>query len=209
MKKLLSVLLSILLVLPLTVTGFASESVINRVYADMVDAVAGEEISIPIKISGNTGFMGFMIFVSADRSIFKPVTVQKGDMLNGAFENSIGVSSGDTFRVIYSGTENITEDGTLFTIKLAVDKSAVGEKDISLSYSTGDTFDENYRDVVFNCESIKVNIVESSGDKPTDPQGEEKLSTKIRNWWNGLSKVLHYIVAPVVAPLIFVISLFE
>lgn len=182
----------------------------NRVFSETITAEQGKRISVPIKIENNTGFMGFVIMVEVDRDVLKPVNAKKGELLTGAFEDSIDVTTSGAFRVIYSGTENVDSDGTLFVLQFDVAAEALGDTTIALSYSKTDTFNEKYKEVVLNCEDVSVTVGESTTepitDPPVDPPVASKLSERILNWWNNLPKIWHYITSVVVVPLTFVLS---
>lgn len=116
-------------------------------------------ISIPVAIKNNQGFMGLAIVIAYDKNVFTPLSVDSGAVLsNGSVNDSIGVSAPGSFRVVYTASGNVSEDGILFTIDFAISKTAHGNSTIVLSYAQADTFNEQWEDVVFACENVVVEI---------------------------------------------------
>lgn len=155
MKRTTTIILSAIILMSVMFNVFAS-SICNRVYADTVTIEAGEQVTIPVKIDNNEGFMGFAIIVTYDAENMTPISVTKGSMLTGMFNDSIATSTDNCFKVVFTGTGDITSDGELFKIVFDVSDDASGTYDIELSYSQQDTFKEGWTDVTFNCESAEV-----------------------------------------------------
>ncbi len=205
----------------------------NRVYAKTVTADAGKQFTIPVLIENNAGFMGFSVTVTYDAAVFTAVSAQRGSMLNGLFNDSIGVTAEGSFTTVYSGSANCTQDGTLFTVTLNTAEDAVsGDYTILLSYSQADTFNESWKDVVLQCEPITVRL--EGAEPPTEPETEpatepetepvtepeskteptpqpsgKTLSQRMLDWLNGLPAVFKYMLWIFVRPLAALISLFE
>lgn len=130
-----------------------------KVYADNVSAAAGDEISIPVKISGNTGIMGLGMKVTYDRDVLTPQSVTIGAVLKGTFDHNAAEAEGDSFDILWAGTENISADGELFVMTFQVAEDAkAGATEIALSYSQEDTFQESYEDVALDCQNITVTV---------------------------------------------------
>ena len=115
-KRICSLILSVAIVASLSVFSFAAEDI--TIYSDNASAVAGQTISVPVKISDNYGFMGFSIILEFDDSVFTPVSVDTGDMLlNGSLTDSIGgTMQSNIVKVVYTGSSVVTEDGILFSV---------------------------------------------------------------------------------------------
>ena len=235
-KKLAVILLSLVLALSAVYNTFAA-SVPNRVFADSISVESGELVTIPVKIENNGGFMGFSIIVTYDAEIFTPVSVSKGEILAGMFNDSIDTSTDNSFKVVFTGTGNVTGDGVIFNIVFDVSDEASGKYDISLSYSQQDTFNENWDNVVLNCEKIETIVTvngttaapaptepsttepsptEPDSDEPsttepsTEPSdGQKPLSVRMREWVKGLPIPLNYLLSIFVIPLALIVSVFE
>lgn len=160
MKKTTAILLSALIIISVFVNAFATEKE-NIIYADAVTVEGGEQITIPVKIEKNSGFMGFAIIVTYDEGVMTPVSVSKGTMLSGMFNDSIETSTDNTFRVVFSGTSDIVSNGVLFNAVFDVSDGFSGDYEIELSYSQQDTFKENWSNAVFDCENISVVVTEN------------------------------------------------
>lgn len=235
-KKLAVILLSLVLALSAVYNTFAA-SVPNKVFADSISVESGELVTIPVKIENNGGFMGFSIIVTYDAEIFTPVSVSKGEILAGMFNDSIDTSTDNSFKVVFTGTGNVTGDGVIFNIVFDVSDKASGKYDISLSYSQQDTFNEKWDNVVLNCETIET-IVTVNGTtaapaptepsttepSPTEPDtddpsttepstepsdGQKPLSVRMREWVKGLPIPLNYLLSIFVIPLALIVSVFE
>lgn len=207
MKRIILLFLCSTMVLSFTIISNASKSPDNRIYAEKVNAAEGEEIDIPVKITGNSGFMGFGFFVDYDPEVLTPVSAAKFDTLPGMFDDSIATSSVGSFKVIYTGTENYTEDGELFELSFLVKESAADQTAIRLTYIQDDTFDESFHDVVMTTESITIRLMSEEPDVPDEP-GEQKLSVRIKKWAAGLRSPFNRIMSILVKPITFVLSLF-
>lgn len=139
-------------------TSLIVEVVVNNVvFANPVIAEAGETIIVPIFINENQGMMGFSINIGYDPSILTPVSANPGTVLEGGmFNDSISTASIGQFKVLWTGSQDVLTDGVIFTISFSVNPNAKGNSQILLSYNQGDTFNENWQDVVLNCDNISI-----------------------------------------------------
>lgn len=167
MKKSAAILLVLAVVMPVMLNAFASD-IENKIYAETVTVEAGGQVTVPIKIENNNGFMGFAVIITYDKDVFTPVSVSKGSMLKGMFNDSIATSADNSFKVVFTGTSDIVSDGVLFNIVFNVSDKASGKYDIELSYSQPDTFKEGWDDAVFNCKDAEV-IVSVNGTTALSP----------------------------------------
>lgn len=129
-----------------------------EIYGDEITATTGKAVLIPVKIKNSLGIMGFKITVTYDKTVLSSPTVTKGNLTeNGMMNDSIGVMHDGTFDVVWSGTQNVTSDGTLMILSFM----AVEAKDtqIKLSYSQPDTFNEVWEDVELKCSDITIKFV--------------------------------------------------
>lgn len=191
MKKKIFNILSLVLCIALGVTFVSvcsSAAGNNKVYAETVICNPGEEISIPVAISNNSGFMGISLIFSYDSSALTPVSVTKGEIIeSGLFDDSIGTSDKNEFKVIWCGTDNITADGEVCVLKFKTSDKANGEYKIKVSYESKNTFDKDYKTVKMNCKDITVNI--GNGQEPVKQTVWQKIGSwfrKIFNWFIGL-----------------------
>lgn len=175
MKKTTAIILSVLILMSVICNAFASD-VPNRIYADTVTVEAGEQVTVPVKIENNDGFMGFSVIVTYDPEVFTPVSVSKGSMLSGMFNDSVETSTDNSFKVVFTGTGDVVSDGVIFNAVFDVSDSASGTYDIELSYSQQDTFKEGWSNAVFNCEKAEV-VITVNGTTAPAPITTEKEET--------------------------------
>lgn len=169
MKKITAIFLSVLILASDVLMVFASNPD-NRVYAENVTVEVGDQVTIPVKIENNKGFMGFAIIVTYDAGCLTPVSVSMGSMLTGMFNDSIATSTDNSFKVVFTGTGNIVADGELFKITFNVSDEDCATYGVELSYLQADTFKEDWSDAVFNCESAEIVVTVNGTTAPTTPQ---------------------------------------
>lgn len=209
MKKVRTVLLSVVLLVASVCFVSAAETE-NRIFAEVIKPEDAAQISIPIQIEHNTGFMGFSIIVTYDADVFTPVGVTKGQMLNGLMNDSIETSTDNSFKVVYSGSENVTNDGVLFTLEMRADDAAAQAYTVRLSYSQPDTFNESWKDIVFNCEDVTVDFTQAQPTEPVEPPTEpdkHKLSETIESWYQGQPSAVRIALFVFVRPIILFLRL--
>ncbi len=176
MKKAAVLTLSVLIIFSVICNAFALNTT-NRIFSDTVTVEAGEAVTIPVEIENNDGFMGFAVYVTYDENVFTPVSVTKGSIISGLFNDSIATSTNNSFKVVCSETSNITADGVLFSLNFNVADNASGKFEIELSYSQQDTFNENWGNVVLACENIEVIVTENGTTAPTTATTEPTTIT--------------------------------
>lgn len=155
-KKLLSVVVAIVLIFS-TVSTVGAQS--SAAVLDFGNAYALDDsnIMIPITISGNNGIMGFGINVSYDADVLIPLNAECS--ISGMCNDSIETASPGNFDLFWCSTENSTHNGNLFMLEFAVISGKADESTtISLDYYSGDTFDEDYRDVELDCRSKTIDL---------------------------------------------------
>lgn len=233
MKRFISVILAF--VMTLTVATNVS-AVSDKVYSDAVVCEKGDRITIPVKIESNNGFMGFAVIVSYNNEVMTPVSVSACEILKGVFNDSISTSTDNTFKVIFTGTEDIVSDGVLFDMVFDVKDNVSGKFSIELSYSPEDTFKEGWTDVNFNCEPVSVSVSyvepetepttvrpeepstqENTTEEPSQavtqpqytPESPQKLSERIRTWVDSLPIPMNIILGVFALPFAWVVSIFE
>ena len=129
----------------------------NFIYSVDLRVNPGEEILIPVKILNNSGLCGFEIVITYDSAVVTPVTVTQSDLIvEGWFEDSIETATSASFSIVWSGVQNMEEDGELFIIKFIVNEEVDADFVIEISYEQENTINEDLEDVVLNCESIKI-----------------------------------------------------
>lgn len=131
----------------------------NAVYSEMITVTPGEEITIPVCIKNNKGICGFEIIITYDESVLTPKSVISSNVLSsGNFNDSIETSQDNTFSVVWSGTQNITDDVELFVITFIVNPEAIGTTTLNISYNEENTINEDIEEIVLNCYNISITI---------------------------------------------------
>ena len=137
-KKILSLFLTLLLVVQLTATAFAADTVLN-VTADKTLPSAGETFDVTVAISGNPGFSAVQFSLAFDSSVVECTSISKGDILQGTFGAERASASGGAVLAAAS-SRPITKDGVLASCTFKVLKDgdpAFSLKNVVLSYTDG------------------------------------------------------------------------
>lgn len=174
-KKGMAVLLAFaMVIIGLNISpGSARAADAPRFFAEAVTAEPGSEIEIPVKIDGNTGIMGLGITFGFDKQVLTPVDdVKQTSLLVGQVYDSVQgtLKDGtDSFDVIWPGTDNMNEDGELFTLKFKVADNASGSTKVTLTLLEDDTFDEQYENKAVDCEDITITIKDAAPEPTEEP----------------------------------------
>lgn len=121
--------------------------------------------------------MGFKITVKYDNTVLTSPKIIKGDVTqNGMMNDSIGVTPEGIIDIVWSGTQNVDGDGTLFILSFTALKSE--DTQIKLSYSQPDTFNEAWEDVELNCSDISVEFYAESTEVKKETETSANQSSK-------------------------------
>ena len=124
---------------------------------DNIKAKVGDVIEIPVSIKDNPGLMGIKMVVEYDDTIVKPVEVCDTDIFTTGYVNdNIATSEDNSFNIIWNGTENMSSDGKLITIKFLCLKNPDSAKtEIDISTDRSDTYTEKYNTIsTTSCKSV-------------------------------------------------------
>ena len=158
-------------------------------------------VNVPIMMKNNHGIMGYRIRLYYDNTVLQPMIVERTNVYDGSFVDNIGVKT-NYFDVIWTGTGNIYGDLELFVAKFQILKPITELATIGISYIQGDTFDENWKDVILDCSNIDIiGQNESTSEISTENTTEEKTSvetTKEVTTQEGTSSELTTIVEPTI-----------
>lgn len=149
------------------VNAYADDGYI--VNADDIYAKAGETVTVPLKLSGNNGLMGFRVKIKYPKNQLTLTDVSSGSLTSeGLFNTTITdyYSVKGSFDVVWSDSKETKSNGTLFIMTYKINEAADnGDYNISVTYSQEDTFNEKMNDVKLSCNPIKVYI---GKEKPKD-----------------------------------------
>ncbi len=172
-SKMVSILLVVTLIFGSALACGVSVSAesVCAIYSDTsIVAKAGDSISIPVYLSGNSGLMGYDMSFTYDESVLTAVSVTRGNiMTDGFFEDDIegSTSTSDSFRVFYSHAYQSTENGVLFYLNFNVDSKAIGLTTVKVDYDNSSTYNGDFDDVTLNCSDFNISIANSEySDSP-------------------------------------------
>ena len=175
MKKVLSFLISVIIVFACSITVFAADA---SVTADKVSLSTTESTLIPVKVMGNSGLMGFKITVEYPVDKVEIDAVSRGELTSkGNFNTNLGINDG-IFDVLWNNTENVDGDGALFVISAKAKSEITKDTEIKISFSQPDTFNESYKDVKFNCKNIVISAKKIETTVPTTEKADDGSTTK-------------------------------
>ncbi|MCR5781174.1 MAG: leucine-rich repeat protein [Clostridia bacterium] len=142
------------------VSAFYQVRVLEKpnVYSAELNAATGEEIAVPIYISGNTGLMGCGIELTFDPSVLTPESISKG-INSGDLTWDKGYGTDNSVKIFWADSDEYTGTGLLFTVYFRVspntDKS---QTTVDISGLPEDSFNAGYENVQLNCSAATVNI---------------------------------------------------
>ena len=128
MKKVISILLSLLYLLGVPMFAFAEEITTCSVSVDSVPTPPSEQITVPVRITKNQGFTNFAISLEYDSEKLELISINTTDDQNSYlcgsmvstnmdWKNAEGKSCG----YVVSASENaVSGDGILFTVTFQV-----------------------------------------------------------------------------------------
>ena len=107
---------------------------------------AGDTFTVPISITKNCGIMGIELQITYDAECFTPVSVSNTDIFStGSVNDNIGTSQTNMITIIWTGTENMSENGKLCDILFKCkDNAKTGKSVIKVAANPINTFNENY-----------------------------------------------------------------
>ena len=131
MKRMIYLVLSLLLCLRLPLAVFADSTETCTITADSVATPPGKQITVPVRMAGNQGFMNFAISLEYEQEKLKLLSINTvegetnylcGGLVstNVAWENAEKRSCG---YIVSASPETITGDGILFTATFQVSEN--------------------------------------------------------------------------------------
>lgn len=152
MKKLMSTVVAIAtLLVPFTMLEVSADEAEPQLQAATVSASAGEDIEIPVELSGNPGIIALTFTFSYDTDVLELLSVEDC----GLFADASFTPSGDItmvpFRLIWEDAlapDNYTDNGTMAILHFHVlDTAASGLSEVEINVEASNTFDVNLDDV--------------------------------------------------------------
>ncbi len=151
-----------------------------------IDTNAGEYVDVPVTLSKNSGIAGFNFNINYDTSALTPVSITAGDILSdGTFTSNllqdINLSHLECVTAYWNNPSNITDNGTLFTIRFKVNENASGILPITVTYNDGDICNQEFENINADITNGAINVsasvagkyYEIASAKITNVSGEE------------------------------------
>lgn len=179
MKKLLSLLLTIIMVLSV-VTVFAESKPLISI--DSVEAKRGETVKVNINIKNNPGFAVLKLKLNFDKNVLIPVSNGAGEVLEdtGIFSNLTQAENKeelDFVTFLAFRTENFTKDGILFTAEFKIKDTASKNASLKLSYGDRDCANQKFEKVSFELISGEIKVTDAVSAPSPSPQDKEEIKT--------------------------------
>ena len=152
----------------------ASETAALSLNQEEIWAATADGFTIPISITNNPGLMGLDMEVTYERDCVAALEVISDGLLKDETVNdSIETSTGNSFHIMWAGSDNLSEDGVLFKVKFRlINPTDLGYTNIKFSVNTDDTYNENYDSVPVEEAILKVNT-------PVTVKEKEELSLAV------------------------------
>ena len=163
MKKVFALILIAALVS--SVFCFSANAVDPEIAGASVQAAAGEEVDVPVTISGNPGFMYLQVFVSVDEGLEIVSIGHDGADVNPAGMSFSATSISGGYNVSVDHSENITGNGLFFTVRVKVADDASGTLNVNFREGTAGIFNYDEDPVEFNFVAGEVEV-EAAAEAP-------------------------------------------
>lgn len=186
MKKIISILLVITLLLmsmPLVLSASAETATFA---VGQVTATPGEEVTVPVTISGNPGIIAFRISIAYDANVLEVVSMTK-NTANSFSTIAFSPVTKNPLTMTWdeSLSPNDTTNGDIAYITFKVkDTAATGASPLTITYDQADVFNDMWEDVVFATQkgSVTVEAVGNTADDIVSILGATiKTDTEIAN----------------------------
>ena len=156
--KLISFLIVALMTISIISVSAAENSIQIKV-ADVCDEITSTTTQLPVLIENNTGFASFTIIISYDNLKLKPISVTKGNVLNGTFITNLTYSD-NSIRLVYASSENTIENGAAFFVEFELLSNQVLKTDININVEFLGNSDFGYPN--YNTENGSIEITDKA-----------------------------------------------
>lgn len=176
MKKTLSLLLSVILLLSAIILPVSAESAdAFTVSVDTVNAAqAQNDVVVPIRLSGNPGVSGFSFCVEYDAQ--KLVLIKSEVAINSGYKVAKETPD-DGINLAWTGSDNYTDDGIVANLHFNVAANAsVSKADIKIKFRDG--YDSFYQTIGGKEQDISV-ITQSGGVNILSAEPTSSLSVTV------------------------------
>lgn len=185
MKK-ISILLVITLLLMSMPLVLSASAEVATFAVGQVTATPGEEVTVPVTISGNPGIIAFRISIAYDANVLEVVSMTK-NTANSFSTIAFSPVTKNPLTMTWdeSLSPNDTTNGDIAYITFKVkDTAATGASPLTITYDQADVFNDMWEDVVFATQkgSVTVEAVGNTADDIVSILGATiKTDTEIAN----------------------------
>ena len=160
MKKLAIFIITIIMLLSCVISVSAATTTCT-INAGSVEAVAGEQIVVPITISKNSGFVSLSLKVTYDTSVLTLISVNDTGLIKGEQYHSAKYDSPYKLNWVNDiSTTNTTKTGKIVELIFIVNDNAQnGKYSINISMDADDALDANGNSVSFAMNAGYVTVV--------------------------------------------------
>ena len=142
--------------------GFAVYEPVIKV--EDVTALKGTNVTVPVKLTGNTGICGAVMYITYDEALTL-TAVTKGEALPGLAMTPPGDLSKNPVKVMFDGLEGDYSDGVIINLSFDVPEE-VGTYDVAVSYEDEEIVDySNYQPTEVKEEDIEADDKDSLVDE--------------------------------------------
>ena len=127
------------------------------IYSQQVSGKYNETVTVPVCIKYNKGLMGFRLKFDYDTSALEFDSATKSSFLNGNFDYNVNSETGH-IEVLWNNSEEITDNGEMLFLLFRVKTETRCTSFISVDYSQPDTFNEQYEDMLLDCQKIEISL---------------------------------------------------
>ena len=168
-SKILSLVLTLTLLVSANITTVNASTAVTLT-ASNVSCEAGNEVEVPIILSGNTnGVMGLTFSFSYDSKLTLVSASRGSDLpISFGFTPQNDYLTANPCKIVIDGIDADGFNGTVVILKFKAPENETGSFEINLSYAVGDIYDGNLDDIDVTIVNGSINI-NSSESTPTEP----------------------------------------
>ena len=161
-----SICIAVLLFTVLIPAVYALDNI--KITVSKVSVNAGEDVEIPIILSGNTGIAGMAISVSYNNNLTLK-SISRGNALSTLAYTPPGDLTANPVNLVFDGLEEDNTDGTIATLTFTAPTNVTGTFDVNVSYEVGSIYDGDLNDLDVTIINGSVEVLESASTTPTVP----------------------------------------
>ena len=172
MKKVFSIIISFILIISLCGISVLADGMPTFALSEETASI-GEEVTVKLTLSDNSGLAAFKLVVRFDTDSLEPVSVNEelGLFADATFQSNVrnpgaDLSTLDKVTLVWVNMENCFDEGEICEIVFRVKDTAYQNVVLKLDYSPGNVFDENIEPV--ELQTVDGSIEVSDGAENTE-----------------------------------------